>query len=259
MPKRADWQKAIASSLHNELTTNNWYFSPYSTYIYLKGNDHVSIRDQDSSLVITLRRNSLTGEFKPLISYVVKISRNVVTTTTTYMDGKTSKNQLTGATSQSNMYLDADKIGKLLYEDINRTAFLDLPTNQTAEFTPLNYISLINTELLSQLVNQGYPVQDGYLYFQPDVAPQVISVDRQEYLITVIGTNRETPRVTYAYRILVREGVATVQDFSDNYPITKEQRDLITKPLPQTNNHLVAYAFVDEFVSTLLQVLPPQF
>ncbi len=267
MPKRADWNNQISRNIHTLLTENNFYYSPNSKYIYLNRNFLLNVKSNADVLILKLNCRTDYGIFKTVLTINVTIKRDIVKIISTTQDGKSHHIELTTGVKPINIQSESKSVALYIFKQIEdyinyqSYAYINYQsyTEGRRNLVTQDYVRLIEADLSSKLSTQGYPVQSKGIYFQLPTAPQVISVDRQEYLITVVGTNRETSQVTYAYRILVRERVATVQDFSDNYPITKEQRDLITKPLPQTNNPLVAHTFVDKFVSTLLQVLPPRF
>ena len=257
MPKRADWNNQISSNIHTLLTENNFYYSPNSKYIYLNRNFLLNMKSNADVLLLKLNRRTDYGVVKTVLTINVTVKRDIVTMISTTQAGQSHPEELTTGLKPINIQSESKSVALYIFKEIEDYINYQSYTEEIRNFVTQDYVRLIEADLSSKLSTQGYPVQSKGIYFQLPTAPQVISVDRQEYLITVVGTNRETKQVTYAYRILVRERVATVQDFSDNYPITKEQRDLITKPLPQTNNPLVARTFVDKFVSTLLQVLPP--
>ena len=259
MPKRADWNNQISSNIHTLLTENNFYYSPNSKYIYLNRNFLLNLKSNVDVLILKLNRRTDYGAVKTVLTINVTVKRDIVTMISTTQAGQSHPEELTTGLKPINIQSESKSVALYIFKEIEDYINYQSYTEEIRNFVTQDYVRLIEADLSSKLSTQGYPVQSKGIYFQLPTAPQVISVDRQEYLITVVGTNRETSQVTYAYRILVRERVATVQDFSDNYPITKEQRDLITKPLPQTNNPLVARTFVDKFVSTLLQVLPPRF
>lgn len=259
MSKRADWNNQISSNIHTLLTENNFYYSPNSKYIYLNRKFLLNVKSNADVLILKLNRRTSYGEFKMALTINVNVKRDIVIIISTTQAGKSHPIELTTGVRPINIQSESKSVALYIFREIEDYINYQSYTEERRNFVTKDYVRLIEADLLSKLSTQGYPVQSKGIYFQLPTAPQVISVDRQEYLITVVGTNRETQQLTYAYRILVRERVATVQDFSDNYPITKEQRDLIEKPIPQTSNPLVAHTFVDEFVSTLLQVLPPRF
>lgn len=262
MPKRADWNNQISRNIYTLLTENNFYYSPNSKYIYLNKNFLLNVKSNANVLILKLNHRTDYGKIKTVLTINVTVKRDIVTIISTTQAGKSHSLELTTGVKPINIQSESKSVALYIFKEIEESYnYVNYKSyaEERRNFVTKDYVRLIEADLSSKLSTQGYPIQSKGIYFQLPTAPQVISVDRQEYLITVVGTNRETSQITYAYRILVRERVATVQDFSDNYPITKEQIDLIRKPLPQTDNPLVAHTFVDKFVSTLLQVLPPRF